>query len=33
MRFGIYAEMQTPLDKPHADLTWRSCARSSMRMP
>lgn len=22
MRFGIYAEMQTPLDKPHADLTW-----------
>ena len=22
MRFGIYAEMQTPLDKPHAALTW-----------
>jgi alkanesulfonate monooxygenase SsuD/methylene tetrahydromethanopterin reductase-like flavin-dependent oxidoreductase (luciferase family) len=22
MRFGIYAEMQTPLDKPHAELTW-----------
>ena len=22
MRFGIYAEMQTPLDKSHADLTW-----------
>jgi alkanesulfonate monooxygenase SsuD/methylene tetrahydromethanopterin reductase-like flavin-dependent oxidoreductase (luciferase family) len=22
MRFGIYAEMQTPLEKPHADLTW-----------
>jgi hypothetical protein len=21
MRCGIYAEMQTPLDKPHADLT------------
>ena len=22
MRFGIYAEMQTPLDKPHTELTW-----------
>ena len=22
MRCGIYAEMQTPLDKPHAELTW-----------
>jgi alkanesulfonate monooxygenase SsuD/methylene tetrahydromethanopterin reductase-like flavin-dependent oxidoreductase (luciferase family) len=22
MRFGIYTEMQTPLEKPHAELTW-----------